>query len=211
MGCTGIITSPIEHHAVLHTVEYYGRQYNIPLDLVSLTPDGGIDYDSLEQKLINQRERGKRSLVSLMYANNEIGSLLDMPGVQQLCRQYDAVFHSDCVQAVGHYPIDLSTSYVHYISGAGHKFHGPSVCFPRTAASDGLLLGLDQAGICVSGGSACSSGDGGGSHVIKALADRTGCNTVRFSFSKYNTREEIVHTVNVLESLLYSEKANHAL
>jgi len=295
MGCTGIITSPIEHHAVLHAVENYSRVYDVPLELVSLTADGGIDYEDLEQKLMRQRESGKRSLVSLMYANNEIGSLLDLETVERLCRQYDAVFHSDCVQAVGHYPINLSSSYVHYISGAGHKFHGPkgvgilyvsplanigplihgggqernmragtenvygivgfakaldiamqnyeedrryigelkaymrdllekqvpgvrfnspvqglytvlSVCFPKTAASEELLLTLDQAGICVSGGSACSSGEGGGSHVIKALGDRMECSTVRFSFSKFNTKEEIEHTVNVLQSTFCSEK-----
>jgi len=296
LGCTSIITSPIEHHAVLHTAEHYSRQYSLPLEMVALDEDGVIDYADLEQKLKQQQESGLKPLVSLMYANNEIGSLLDIQRVGQLCRMYGAIFHSDCVQAVAHYPINLSESFVHFISASGHKFHGPkgvgilyvnpsleiapfihggsqernmragtenvygiigfakalelamegyaadsryisglrglmrdllvrhvpgvrfngpaeglytvlSVCFPRSSRSESLLTEMDQAGICVSGGSACTSGEAGGSHVIRALANRDGCTTVRFSFSKYNTAEEIEYTVNFLRSVLSPEKA----
>jgi cysteine desulfurase len=194
------------------------------------------------------------------------------------------------VQTVGHYPLDLSKIGVHFISGSGHKFHGPkgvgilyihpslkinpliygggqergmragtenvygivgfgkalelamqnceeesayvgglktymkkklresipgvifngpenalytvlNVCFPKTAGAESLILELDMKGICVSGGSACSSGSGG-SHVIQALPDRNDCVPVRFSFSKYNTQEEIDQVVEVIESLM---------
>src|SRR5262249_4985425 len=95
------------------------------------------------------------------------------------------------------------------------RFNGPeqglytvlSVCFPRSSRTESLLMELDQAGICVSGGSACTSGEAGGSHVIKALANRDDCTTVRFSFSKYNTKEEIEYAVNFLKSVLIPEKA----
>jgi cysteine desulfurase len=290
LGCTHIITSPIEHHAVLHTVEYYCRAHQIPFSLVALTENGEVDYDNLEAQLKSVAAAGKKALVSLMHANNEIGTLLNVARVGTMCKQYNAVFHSDCVQTVGHYPLNLLESGVHFISGAGHKFHGPkgvgilyvhadlkiqpliygggqernmragtenvygivgfakalelamnayekdsryigevkaymkqklkaaipgvgfnspdnslytvlSVCFPKTANSESLLLELDMAGICVSGGSACSSGENTGSHVIRALNKSDDCSTIRFSFSKYNTMEEVDKVMVVLEGL----------
>ncbi|HEY1200178.1 MAG TPA: cysteine desulfurase family protein, partial [Niastella sp.] len=125
LGCNHIITSPIEHHAVLHTVEYYSHINKIPFSLVALTKSGEVDYASLEEQLKTLATEGKKVLVSLMHANNEIGTLLDVARVGALCKQYNAIFHSDCVQTVGHYPLNLLESGVHFISGAGHKFHGP--------------------------------------------------------------------------------------
>lgn len=289
LGCTCIITSPIEHHAVLHTVEYYGQQNKIPVFYVALKTDGSIDYTNFEQLLMEQTSQGHKCLVSLMHANNEIGSLLNIKTVGALCEQHGAIFHSDCVQTVGHYPLNLSEIGVHFVSGAGHKFHGPkgvgilyvhpllkiqpllygggqerslragtenvygivgfakalelamgsyesdsqyiaslktylkellvqaiprisfngpeeslytvlSVCFPKTKESEDLLFHLDLKGVCVSGGSACSSG--GGSHVMKALQKTDECITIRFSFSKENTKEEIDQLMSILKSFL---------
>lgn len=289
LGCTHIITSPIEHHAVLHTVEHYGQTGTVTTSFVALGEDGNVNYADLEQQL---KDSPKKCLVTLMHANNEIGVLLDMERVGALCKKYNAVFHSDCVQTVGHYPIDLSALHVHFISAAGHKFHGPkgtgilyvnenirikpfifgggqernlragtenvygivgfakalqiatanyesdeeyigglkkymrdqlqknipvvsfhcsngetlytvlSACFPKTAKAEFLLMNLDIHGICASGGSACSSGADQGSHVIKALNKGNDFVTVRFSFSKYNTKEEIDAVVEKLKELI---------
>ena len=122
LECKHIITSPIEHHAVLHTVEHYACEKNITSSFVKILPNGHINLEDLEAQLVAQKSK---TLVSLMHANNEIGNLLPIMEVSKLCKQYGAVFHSDCVQTVGHYPIDLSKIDVDFISGAGHKFHGP--------------------------------------------------------------------------------------
>ncbi|MBD0294562.1 MAG: cysteine desulfurase, partial [Flavisolibacter sp.] len=122
LGCRHIITSAIEHHAVLHTVEFYNQQEKVTVSYVGLHDDGSIDYNDLEQQL---RDQDKKCLVTLMHANNEIGTLLSIKRVGELCKKYNAVFHSDCVQTIGHYPIDLSALHIHFISAAGHKFHGP--------------------------------------------------------------------------------------
>jgi cysteine desulfurase len=291
LGCNHIISSPIEHHAVLHTVEHYGDGRKASVSFVSLTGDGHVDYENLEQQLSEQKAAGKKCLVSLMHANNEIGVLLDIKRVGELCRQYDAIFHSDCVQTVGHYPVNLSEIHVHFISAASHKFHGPkgvgilyvnedvnirpfilgggqernmragtenvygivgfakaleiamrdydkvstyiddlkhymsdqlkkniegvsfncgagslytvlSVCFPKNEKSEFLLMNLDINNICASGGSACSSGADAGSHVMKALNKTDKSVTVRFSFSKYNTKEEVDRVVEKLKELV---------
>jgi cysteine desulfurase len=125
LSCTHIITSPVEHHSVLHTVGHYHGWLKTGLSFVTILPDGEIDYDSLEALLKNKTAEGKKCLVTLMHANNEIGNITDIKRVGGLCRQYTAVFHSDCVQTVGHYPIDLQTFNVDFISGSSHKFHGP--------------------------------------------------------------------------------------
>lgn len=281
LGCKHIITSPIEHHATLHTVEHMAHFGLATLSFVKLTDKGHIDLAHLEELLAGSKER---SLVTLMHANNEIGNLLKIKAVGELCRKYDAIFHSDTVQTVGHYPFDLKNLYVHFLNGAGHKFHGPkgvgilyvnenvqikpyinggsqernmragtenlygivgfakalelatagyeqdseairglksymteqlkanfpgvtfngdtngsslytvlNVSFPMNEKSDMLLFNLDMAGICVSGGSACTSGANSVSHVIKALYNGQSANMVpiRFSFSKHNTKEEV--------------------
>ncbi|HRN58171.1 MAG TPA: cysteine desulfurase family protein, partial [Agriterribacter sp.] len=122
LGCKRIISSPVEHHAVLHTVAYLRNRGEAQLLFVKLLPDGHIDMENLEQLLAGSKEK---TLVTLMHANNEIGNLLDWHAVGDMCRRYGAVFHSDTVQTVGHYPIDLQHTPVHFITASAHKFHGP--------------------------------------------------------------------------------------
>jgi cysteine desulfurase len=122
LGCKHIISSSIEHHAVLHTVEHHDNLDTVTSSNVKLLPDGHIDMKDLEEQLAAQKQR---CLVSLMHANNEIGNLLDIDAAGNLCKKYNAIFHSDCVQTVGHYKLDLRKTPVHFISAAGHKFHGP--------------------------------------------------------------------------------------
>jgi Cysteine sulfinate desulfinase/cysteine desulfurase and related enzymes len=289
LGCKHIITSPIEHHAVLHTVSHYATG-DITSSFVKLLPDGHIDLQDLESQLA---QIPKKCLVTLMHANNEIGNLLSINAVSALCKKYNAVFHSDCVQTVGHYPIDLSRIQVDFISASGHKFHGPkgtgilyinnnvqvkplihgggqernmragtenvygivgfakalelsmeryekdsayikslkdylieqlqkhipnikfngdysgsslytivNVSFPATPKSEMLLFNLDINNICVSGGSACSSGANQGSHVINAISKDPDRVAIRFSFSKYNTKEEIDQVIEKIKELL---------
>lgn len=122
LECRHIITSPIEHHAVLHTVTHYATEKNISYSFVKLLPNGHVDLQDLENQLATRTEK---CLVSLMHANNEIGNLLSIKAVSELCRKHGALFHSDCVQTVGHYPIDLQRIDVDFISASAHKFHGP--------------------------------------------------------------------------------------
>ena len=292
LGCKHIITSPLEHHATLHTVEHMAHFGLATVSYVKLTDKGHIDMANLEELLAASKER---SLVTLMHANNEIGNLLKIKAVGELCLKYDAIFHSDTVQTVGHYPFDLKKLNVHFINGAGHKFHGPkgigilyvnenisikpyinggaqernmragtenlygivgfakaleiaterydqdstyikglkmymaeklkenfpgiifngdtfnsslytvlNVSFPMTERSDMLLFNLDMAGICVSGGSACTSGANSVSHVIKAIYNGQADTMVpiRFSFCRHNTTEEIDIVVEKLKELV---------
>lgn len=290
LGCKHIITSPIEHHATLHTVENLHKTGEAELHYVKLLPNGHIDLEDLEKLLANSKEK---CLVTLMHANNEIGNMLDIHAVGELCKKYNAVFHSDTVQTVGHFPFDLRKTPVHFITGAAHKFHGPkgvgilyinenvkikpfvhgggqernmragtenlygiigfakalelatadyemdrtkigqlknymmeelkknipsvtfngdpcgkslytvlSASFPRSEKSEMLLFNLDIHNICASGGSACTSGADAGSHVIKALNNDEGMVTVRFSFSKNNTEEEVDYVVETLKELI---------
>jgi len=122
LGCKHVITSPIEHHAVTHTVEYLNNADRVMVSYVKLLPDGHIDLDDLEKLLAASEEK---TLVSLMHANNEIGNILDIHAVGNLCKLYNAIFHSDTVQTVGHFPFDLRNTPVHFVTGAAHKFHGP--------------------------------------------------------------------------------------
>lgn len=290
LGCTHIITSPLEHHATLHTVEHLHKRGEVSLSWVGLLPDGHIDLEDLERSLKSSTEK---TIVSLMHANNEIGNMLDIHAVGALCKKYSAFFHSDTVQTVGHFPFDLRNTPVHFITGAGHKFHGPkgvgllyinenvkispfihggsqernmragtenlygivgfaralelatgnyeqdsvyikgvkiymmeqlkkhvkgvefngdilgrslytvlSVSFPKTEKSEMLLFNLDINHICASGGSACTSGAEQGSHVIRAINNNPNQVTVRFSFSKQNTREEVDYVVGRLKEMI---------
>ncbi len=290
LGCTHIISSPIEHHATLHTVEYMHHRGEAALSYVNILPDGHIDIEHLETLLA---ESDEKNLVSLMHANNEIGNIVDINIVGAICKKYGAIFHSDTVQTVGHFPFDLRNTPVHFITGAGHKFHGPkgvgilyinenvkikpyihggsqernmragtenlygivgfakaleiatrecqqnseyikgikvymmeqlskhipgisfngdplgvclytvlSVSFPKTEKSEMILFNLDIGGICASGGSACTSGADQGSHVIRAFNNNPNQVTVRFSFSKLNTREEVDYVVDKLKSMI---------
>jgi cysteine desulfurase len=120
-GLTHAITSRIEHHAVLHTLEAMEKAGLIKLSFVDLTPTGEVDYKHLE-KLLQENER---SLVSLMHGNNELSTLNNIELIGDLCEQYNAIFHSDTVQTAGHYPHDLSKLKVHFMVCSAHKLHGP--------------------------------------------------------------------------------------
>ena len=127
---TEIITSKIEHHAVLHTVEQLRQEYNIKLSFVDLDANGSIDYNRLKSLL----KGNSKKLVTLMHINNEIGNILDIKRVADLCQENNALFHSDTVQSVGHYTLDLQEIKIDFIAGAAHKFHGPKgtgFCFVR--------------------------------------------------------------------------------
>ncbi len=288
-GLKHAITSRLEHHAVVHTLEAMERAGIIKLSFVDTDGKGNIDYRHLEQLL----QQNERSFVSLMHANNEIGTITDIERIGNLCEQYNAIYHCDTVQTVGHYPHDLSRLKVHFMVCAAHKLHGPkgtgflyinhkikikpminggsqernmrggtenvygiaglakalqiaydemhehqqyiqglkdymiselqhhipgigfngetdagkslytvlNVSFPEMDMSDMLLFNLDIAGISASGGSACSSGTNIGSHVLSAISADPAKPAVRFSFSKYNTKEEIDYTVAKLKDI----------
>ncbi|MEJ6589207.1 MAG: cysteine desulfurase family protein [Crocinitomicaceae bacterium] len=122
LGVERIITSYIEHHAVGHTAVHIHKEFNIQLDYVDVDESGNIDLVHLEVLLKDQK---KKTLVSLMHANNEIGTLLPIQEVSVLCRENDAYFHSDTVQTMGHYTFDLNELDIDFITCAAHKFHGP--------------------------------------------------------------------------------------
>ena len=285
-----IITSPVEHHAVIHALEHLRHDSGVAVHMVKLGEKGHVDMTDLEL-LLRQHDD---ALISLMHANNEIGNLLDLQGVSDLAEKYNAYFHSDTVQAVGHYRHDLRKTKVHGMTAAAHKFHGPkgvgfkfirkekkippllyggsqernmrggtenvygiiglakaleiayrdmaehtryisglkarmieklrstvpgvsfhgdsdnlerslytvlNVSLPESDENNMLLFNLDLQGISASGGSACSSGATTGSHVLAALYPGSKRGAVRFSFSKYNTAEEIDYTVRKLAEL----------
>lgn len=122
LGCKHIITSEIEHHAVSHAVDYLKNSGKVSVSFVKLLPDGHIDLEDLEKLLSSSTVK---TLVTLMHANNEIGNMIDLHAVGTLCNSYNAIFHSDTVQSVGHFPFDLRNTPVHFITGSAHKFHGP--------------------------------------------------------------------------------------
>ncbi|MGA1227068.1 MAG: cysteine desulfurase family protein [Tamlana sp.] len=121
LGVTHVITSKIEHHAVLHTIEKLEADNNILVSYVNLNSDGFIDFAHLEVLLKTEH----KTLVSLMHVNNEIGNILDLKRVAILCKANNALFHSDSVQSIGHYNIDLQEIPVDFLVASSHKFHGP--------------------------------------------------------------------------------------
>lgn len=121
LGVTDIITSRLEHHAVLHTVEYLQKRYAIKISYVNLLENGGIDLVDLERLL----QSPTKKLISLMHVNNEIGNTLNLKKVAELCKSYQTLFHSDTVQSVGHYELDLQTIPIDFMAASAHKFHGP--------------------------------------------------------------------------------------
>lgn len=144
LDVTEIITSKIEHHAVLHTVQYLQHSQNIEVQYVNTDAHGHIDLVHLEILLASPHKK----LVSLMHINNEIGNILDLEKVAKLCKAHNALFHSDTVQSVGHYHIDLSAIPVDFLAASAHKFHGPKgvgFCFIRKHSGlKPLLLGGEQ-------------------------------------------------------------------
>ena len=121
LGINHAITSRIEHHAVGHTLEDMASKGLIKLSYVDLDDKGNVVLSHLEELL----KANNRSFVSLMHANNEIGNLLDIKAVGEMCQTYDAIFHSDTVQTMAHYTFDLQELPIHFLTGAAHKFHGP--------------------------------------------------------------------------------------
>ncbi|WP_370392417.1 cysteine desulfurase family protein [uncultured Winogradskyella sp.] len=144
LGVTDIITSRIEHHAVLHTAEQLQHEYNIDLHFVDIDETAQVDFKNLEQLL----EQSDKALVSLMHINNEVGTILDLKRVGDLCRTYGALFHSDTVQSVGHFNLDLSQLHVDFLAASAHKFHGPKgvgFCFVRKGTGlKPLIFGGEQ-------------------------------------------------------------------
>ncbi len=117
-----IITSKIEHHAVVHTVNYLKDNFNVKISYVRVFPDGKIDYSHLDEIL---SKNNLKALVTLMHINNEIGTILDLNRVSKICKLHGALFHSDTVQSIGHYPLDLSKINIDFLAASAHKFHGP--------------------------------------------------------------------------------------
>ena len=116
------ISSKIEHHAVTHTLDELEKDYNVKVSFVNLNKNGEVDYKNLNELLASSKDR---CMVSLMHINNEIGNMLDLEKVSNICLEHKALFHSDTVQSVGHYNIDLSKTKVDFIVASAHKFHGP--------------------------------------------------------------------------------------
>lgn len=121
LGIKRIITAPTEHHAVLHAAERLQQRHKIQLDLVRVNERGELDLVHLEELLKN----GERALVSVMHGNNEIGNLADLTAIGDLVHKYEGLFHSDTVQTVGHFNLDLSELPVDFITASSHKFYGP--------------------------------------------------------------------------------------
>ena len=123
LGVQRIISSKIEHHAVLNCVEFLHLEHKVKLDFVNLDEDGSVDLAHLESLLADENQ--PKTLVSLMHINNEVGNILDIQKVGELCQKHNALFHCDTVQSVGHFHLDLSEIPVDFIAVSAHKFHGP--------------------------------------------------------------------------------------
>jgi cysteine desulfurase len=117
-----IITTKLEHHCVLHSLEHIASEYPIELIFLNNDPQGRISMEQLEELLATGQDK---TLVSIMHANNEIGTIHDIEAIGSICNKYQALFHSDTVQTIGHQPLDLNQIHVDFITGAAHKFHGP--------------------------------------------------------------------------------------
>ena len=295
LGVKRIITSKIEHHAVGHTAECLKKSHHT--EIIYLTTDefGNPSIDELKEYL----KKDVKTLVSLMHANNEIGTLLPIEEVSSICHEHQHVyFHSDTVQTMGHYKFDVKKLKIDFLVCSAHKFHGPkgigflyvnknlhlnpiitggsqershrggtenlygiiglgkamelaftdledhqqhvqnlkihlieqlrkidsrikfngemniqkslytvlSVRFPKDICNSMLLFSLDIHGIATSGGSACSSGSTKGSHVLAELPDQEDYQSVRFSFSRYNTKKEVEFTLDKISSIVANKK-----
>jgi cysteine desulfurase len=286
-----VITSPIEHHAVLHSLEFFESIGLIKIQFLDVDENGNINKD----QLVDLLKEKKDNLVSLMHANNEIGNLIDLEEIGQICKEHKALFQSDTVQSMARYVLDLKKVNINAVLGSAHKFHGPkgigfmyinsstrippyilgggqerdmragtenvygivglakameiaydqlsanrkhieslksrmikglkkiikdvkfnglsediegslysvlSVSLPPSDKNEMILFQLDLNGVAASGGSACGSGALKGSHVINALKADNERTTIRFSFSKFNTTEEVDYTLNKIQEIL---------
>lgn len=289
MGKKHFITSPLEHPSVLNTLESLARHMDARVHFVDLGPDGHIDLDHLDG-LAGQYPG---QVVSLMHANNEIGNLLPVKDVADICRNHDMLFHSDTVQTIGKFQMDFQVLGMDFASGSAHKFHGPkgagflvvregrhfkpfvsgggqernmragteNVCgivglaralewmqdsmqenvfwiknlrslllqslqsevpglgfngdvsgsclytivnlsLPPGLDAEMVLPRLDMEGICVSSGSACSSGSMKGSHVLTAMGADPHRPSLRISLGKNNTTDDVKHLVRVLKDMV---------
>lgn len=136
LGVEEIITTKIEHHAVLNTLEQLQKEYNIGVQFLKLEKDGSVNFDHLESLLAKS---DKKQLVSLMHINNEIGNKLDIKQVALMCKTNNALFHTDAVQSVGHFKLDLQDIPVDFLAASAHKFHGPKgVGFAFVRKNSGL-------------------------------------------------------------------------
>jgi len=298
LGVTQVVTSKIEHAAVLNPLRELAADYGIQISYVNVDSKGLLDYTHLRSLL---SDTAHKTLVSLLAVNNEVGTLLNLQKTATICQEYKAFFHSDAVQAIGHFDMDLQRDSVDFITASAHKFHGPkgigfayfkkgvgikpllygggqekgaragteavhlirgmqvaleislknlttdiqemqarksffiqklkalspSIAFNGSSEdlqastatilnvrlpldSPFLLFQLDLKGIAVSGGSACQSGSNGGSHVLRELltADEAQKTSLRFSFSKHTTKEELLYVVDVLKELICKEVKN---
>lgn len=144
LGIKTIITTRIEHHAVLHTAEQLSNEYGTELIFIPLNRDGQPDLGALEALLSTR----KKVLVSLMHINNEIGNILDIETVGAMCHRYNALFHSDMVQSVGHFKLDMEQLPVDFFAASAHKFHGPKgvgFCYIRkNSGLKPLIFGGEQ-------------------------------------------------------------------
>ena len=122
LGVKRIISSPIEHHCVLHSLESLQKKENVEVKLLPVSKNGVIDLKVLEEWL---KESEVKTLVSLMHSNNEIGTMIDLDAVAEICHTHQAFFHTDTVQTIGYFPIDVSHEKISFLSGSAHKFHGP--------------------------------------------------------------------------------------
>ena len=287
---THAITSKISHQAVLYPLQDLDKEGVIKLSYVAIDKDGAVSLSHLKELL----KDNSRTFVSIMHANNEIGTLEDLKQIGEICKEYNAIFHSDTVQTIGHYPFNMQDLNVDFMAASAHKFHGPkgvgfiyisenikikplirgggqernmragteniygiaalamamemayehleeevkyikglkkymieklqteiedvqfygkctdienslytvlSCHFPETDIAEMLLFNLDILGVACSGGSACASGGSKGSHVLTEIAPNSKRPGIRFSFSKYNTKEDIDYTVAKLKEL----------
>jgi len=289
LDVTRIISSPTEHHCILHFLEHLEANYGVEIVYLDVDDKGRVDVDQLAELIA---DKTKKTLLSLMHANNEIGTMIDFERISKMCHEAEVLFHSDTVQTFAHFPFDLQETPISFMVSSAHKFHGPkgigfmyvngdnqispliyggsqernmragtenisgiiglgkavelaygaldehrkhiedlrqyckeklvehipgilfngdlegrslytvlSTSFPAEACYEMLLFNLDIAGICASGGSACSSGVNQGSHVLKAIDADATRTTIRFSFSKNNTKEDIDHLVGALQQI----------
>ncbi|HRI28011.1 MAG TPA: cysteine desulfurase family protein [Chitinophagales bacterium] len=123
LGVKHFITSAIEHHCVLHTLQTIAKNGAAAVHYVPLLPGGHINIDALTQLL--RQLNTQPTMVALMHANNEIGNLLPLQEVANLCKQYNTLFYTDTVQTFGYYPINVHETPISFLSGSAHKFHGP--------------------------------------------------------------------------------------